>query len=118
MFCDAQCGLIESVNNEIDPVSDEEEFWDAQSSFKGYDDSTFDQNTDKESNIKVLSVKAAEDEKEDENPSPDSEQCYSVSGYPEPGDRKEMHLKDSSDIYKDQYHCKDAKPITNNEPDC
>ena len=46
-----------------------------------------------------------------------------MSGCPEPGDRKKMHLKDSFDIYKDQYHCKgrsakDAKPITNNEPNC
>ena len=46
-----------------------------------------------------------------------------MSDYPEPGDRKKMHLKDSSDIHKDQYHykdmaAKDAKPITNNEPNC
>ena len=68
-FYDAQCDFIKSVNSEIDPVSDEEEFWDAQSSFKGYDHRTFDQSTNEERSIKVLSVKAVEDEKKDDNPS-------------------------------------------------
>ena len=62
VFCDAQCGFIEFVNNETDPVSDEEEFWDAQRSLKGYDDSTYDLNINEESSIKILSDKAVDDE--------------------------------------------------------
>ena len=66
-FCDAQSDFIESGNNETDPDSDEEEFWDAQSCSKGYDDSTYNSNIDEESRINILRDNTIKDEEKDEN---------------------------------------------------
>ena len=121
VFCDAQCNFIKSVNIEIDPVSDEEEFWDAQSGFEGHDDSTFKSGTNEESSINVFSDKSVEDKKEDDSPSPDYEQYYSVSNCPDPDQyhckdsRKKMHKKKLDNIVRHKPHYKESDQKTHDD---
>ena len=71
IFSDAQCNLIKPIKLEIDPDSDEDEFWDAQNELEEHDEGTLDPRFDEENSINFLTDKLVEDKKEvkvDRNP--------------------------------------------------